>query len=53
MVRDCELALPKAPLVATFVDKKFAKVDLSRPQFFGTAEDYEIFRDKFAMLRHD
>jgi TfdA family taurine catabolism dioxygenase TauD len=53
MLRDREQAWPKPNKVAVPVAKKFAKTDLSRPQFFGTVEDYEVFRDKFAMLRHD
>lgn len=53
MLRDCDEEWYKDERVATEVDKRFEKLDLTRPQFFGTIKEYKIFRDKFAMLRHD
>ncbi len=51
MLRDPEQAWRKPPNLAITMGKKFAKLDT--PQFLGTVEQYEVFRDKFAMLRHD
>jgi hypothetical protein len=53
MLRDCDEEWYKDERLAAEVDKRFEKLDLTRPQFFGTVKEYEIFRDKFAMLRHD
>ncbi|KAK7430704.1 hypothetical protein QQZ08_002748 [Neonectria magnoliae] len=51
MLRDPELAWRKPTNMANEMGKKFAK--LESPQFIGTVEQYEEFRDKFVMLRHD
>ncbi|KAI0199894.1 hypothetical protein F4808DRAFT_195015 [Astrocystis sublimbata] len=51
MLRDSEQAWPKDASVANMIDRKFSRLDL--PEFFGTVHQYEEFRDKFAMLRHD
>jgi hypothetical protein len=41
-LRGCELSRPKSSAVALSVAKKFVKIDLMRPQIFGTVE---IVRD--------
>ncbi|CAH0020748.1 unnamed protein product [Clonostachys rhizophaga] len=51
MLRDPELAWRKPTATAIEMGKKFAKLDV--PQFMGTVEHYEDFRDTFALLRHD
>ncbi|KAI0855004.1 hypothetical protein F4860DRAFT_58924 [Xylaria cubensis] len=51
MLRDSEKAWPKDASVANMIDRKFSSLDL--PEFFGTVNEYEEFREKFAMLRHD
>ena len=53
MLRDCDEEWYKNERVAAEVDKLFEKLDLTRPQFLATVKEYEIFRAKFAMLRHD
>ncbi|KAH7318670.1 hypothetical protein B0I35DRAFT_409523 [Stachybotrys elegans] len=53
MLRDPELAWRKPPSVAIEMGKKFAKRGTDAELFLGTTEQYEQFRDKFAMLRHD
>ncbi|KAJ8106768.1 hypothetical protein ONZ43_g6949 [Nemania bipapillata] len=50
MLRDGQRAWPKDASVANMIDQKFAGLD---SQFFGTMDQYEVFRGKFAMLRHD
>uniref|UniRef100_A0A8H7K6Q5 TauD/TfdA-like domain-containing protein n=1 Tax=Bionectria ochroleuca TaxID=29856 RepID=A0A8H7K6Q5_BIOOC len=46
-----ELAWRKPTATAIEMGKKFAKLDV--PQFMGTVEHYEDFRNTFALLRHD
>lgn len=51
MLRDPPLAWEKPQDVAQYIDERFTKLNI--PDFFGTVRQYEAFRDKYAMLRHD